>query len=70
MWNENSLREAINKRFAGYRLVLVSNRQPYAHQFRKGQPIRQRAVSGLVTGLKPMAKACHGLWVAHGDSSG
>jgi trehalose 6-phosphate synthase len=69
MWNEITLQEAINKRFADHRLVIVSNRQPYAHQFREGRVVLQRAVSGLVTGLEPVAKACHALWVAHGDGS-
>lgn len=69
MWNEHSLREAIDRRFADHRLVIVSNRQPYAHQFREGEVVMQRAVSGLVTGLEPVAKACHALWVAHGDGS-
>lgn len=69
MWNENTLRDAINKRFAAHRLVIVSNRQPYAHQFREGRPVMQRAVSGLVTCLEPLAKACNALWVAHGDGT-
>src|SRR5579884_2689139 len=69
MWNEISLRETIKKRFSDHRLVIVSNRQPYAHQFREGGIALQRAVSGLVTGLEPVAKACHALWVAHGDGS-
>ena len=69
MWTENSLRDAIDKRFADHRLVIVSNRQPYAHQFKEGRTVVQRAVSGLVTGLEPVAKACHALWVAHGDGT-
>jgi trehalose 6-phosphate synthase len=69
MSNEIGLRDAINKRFADHQLVIVSNRQPYAHQFREGHPVLQRAVSGLVTALEPIAKACHALWVAHGDGS-
>jgi trehalose 6-phosphate synthase len=69
MWTEKSLREAINKRFADHRLVIVSNRQPYAHQFKEGRTVVKRAVSGLVTGLEPVAKACGALWVAHGDGT-
>ncbi|HEX4999515.1 MAG TPA: trehalose-6-phosphate synthase [Terriglobia bacterium] len=69
MWNEKSLQEAINRRFGDHRLVIVSNRQPYSHQLREGRIVPQRAVSGLVAGLEPVAKACRALWVAHGDGS-
>jgi alpha,alpha-trehalose-phosphate synthase [UDP-forming] len=69
MGRDRSLQDAINKRFRNHRLVIVSNRQPYAHQFREGRIVMQRAVSGLVTGLEPVAKACQALWVAHGDGS-
>lgn len=69
MWDEGSLREVIDRRLSDHRLVIVSNRQPYSHQFREGQVVIQRAVSGLVTGLEPVAKAGQALWVAHGDGS-
>ena len=69
MWDEQGLREVIDRRFSDHRLVIVSNRQPYSHQFREGQVVIQRAVSGLVTGLEPVARAGHALWVAHGDGS-
>ena len=69
MWNQETLRDAINKRFADHQFVVVSNRQPYAHQFREGRVVLQRAVSGVVSGLEPVVKACRGLWVAHGDGT-
>jgi trehalose-6-phosphate synthase len=69
MWNQDALREIINKRFSDHQLVVVSNRQPYAHQYHEGRVVLQRAVSGVVTGLEPVVKACSGIWVAHGDGS-
>jgi trehalose 6-phosphate synthase len=69
MSSQTGLQEIINKRFADHRLVIVSNRQPYAHHLREGRIVTKRAVSGLVTGLEPVAKVCHALWVAHGDGS-
>jgi len=45
---------------------VVSNREPYMHQFRNGVPQMIVPAGGLVTALDPVLQACGGLWVAHG----
>jgi len=47
-------------------LVIVSNREPYMHQFVDGRPRMIVPAGGLVTALDPVLQACGGLWVAHG----
>ncbi|MBI4445788.1 MAG: trehalose-6-phosphate synthase [Acidobacteria bacterium] len=69
LWNQGNLQAAIAQRFSDHRLVVVSNRQPYVHHLREGKIICQHAISGVVTGLEPVVKACSGLWVAHGDGT-
>jgi trehalose 6-phosphate synthase len=50
-----------------YLLVVVSNRQPYSHIFKKRKIECQRGVGGVVTSLDPVMQACNGMWVAHGS---
>lgn len=47
-------------------VVVVSNREPYMHQFRDGRPYTIVPAGGLVSALNPVLQACGGLWVAHG----
>ena len=54
MWTKDSLADLIQTRFRGYRLILVSNREPYSHQYkgwRSGMhSSRQRRYGGVGTG--------------------
>jgi len=65
-WTRDRLRAHAIDALGGQALVVVSNREPYMHQFRDGKPVLVRPASGLVTGLDPVLQACGGLWVAHG----
>ncbi|MGH8566573.1 MAG: trehalose-6-phosphate synthase [Gammaproteobacteria bacterium] len=47
-------------------IVVMSNREPYMHQFQGDTPRIIRPAGGLVTALDPVLQACGGLWVAHG----
>ncbi|MDP3063793.1 MAG: trehalose-6-phosphate synthase [Chloroflexota bacterium] len=50
-------------------LVIVSNREPYIHEF-SGDTIRCVApASGLTTALDPVMRACGGTWIAHGSGT-
>ena len=47
-------------------LVVVANREPYAHQWGAGgDVVVERAPSGLVTAIEPVLRACGGTWIAH-----
>ena len=50
-------------------LVVIANRQPYAHEFTDGGVTVQRPASGLVTGIEPILRACGGTWIGHGGGS-
>lgn len=65
-WTRDRLRAHAINALGGQPLVVVSNREPYMHQFREGKPTLVRPASGLVTGLDPVLRATGGLWVAHG----
>lgn len=51
-------------------LVVIANREPYAHQRdRSGNVTVERPASGLVTGIEPILRACGGTWIAYGGGS-
>jgi len=68
MWTRDGLRKFIEENLGGYKLIVVSNREPYRHHFKKGEVICQRGAGGVITALDPVMKACHGVWIANGDS--
>lgn len=52
------------------RLVVVSNRAPYAHEWQPdGTSAIRRPASGLVTAIEPMLAATGGTWIAHASGS-
>ncbi len=67
VWTRERLRaRAIDSLGKDYQIVVMSNREPYMHQFQGGTPRIIRPAGGLVTALDPVLQACGGLWVAHG----
>jgi trehalose 6-phosphate synthase len=50
-------------------LVVIANREPYAHEWTDSGVVVQRPASGLVTGLEPILKASGGSWIAYGGGS-
>ena len=67
---ESALRAFARSQIAGGGLVVVANREPYAHEWQDDGSTRiERPVSGLVTGIEPMLRACGGTWVAHASGS-
>lgn len=69
-WNALRLKQALNRHLHGEKIVIVSNREPYVHQFAEDGSIDvQHPASGLVTALEPVMRACSGVWVAHGSGS-
>jgi trehalose 6-phosphate synthase len=66
MWTRQDLHRLITEKMGDYLLVVVSNRQPYSHIFKKRKIECQRGVGGVVTSLDPIMQACNGIWVASG----
>lgn len=64
------LRAFVNREIGDGRLVVIANREPYAHEFADdGSVVVQRPASGLVTGIEPVLRACGGTWVAYGGGT-
>ncbi|HVZ79863.1 MAG TPA: trehalose-6-phosphate synthase [bacterium] len=61
-----SLLELVGKKLKDRQLLLVSNREPYAHVMRDGKITVIRNAGGLTIALDSIARAFHSLWVCHG----
>ena len=69
VWNAGSLRALLTSTLQGDQVIVVSNRQPHSHELRAGSVQVRQSAGGLVTALEPIARACAGTWIAHGDGS-
>lgn len=61
---KEDLQRLVQEKLGDYLFVVVSNRQPYEHVFKKGKIECQRPSGGVVTALDPVLQACHGIWIA------
>jgi trehalose-6-phosphate synthase len=68
-WSPSSLKTILHDHLAGDQVIIVSNRQPYAHFWQDKRIVVQVPASGLVSALEPVMRACSGIWVAHGNGS-
>ncbi|MDR4469278.1 MAG: trehalose-6-phosphate synthase [Nitrospira sp.] len=68
-WSPASLRSILHEQLAGDQVLIVSNRQPYAHNWHDQNIVVQVPASGLVSALEPVMRACSGTWIAHGNGS-
>jgi trehalose 6-phosphate synthase len=68
-WSPTTLQELLRTTLPGAEVLIVSNREPYIHNYvRGGQDIAvQVPASGLVSALEPVIRACGGTWIAHGS---
>ena len=69
-WSAERVAEYFAAMFPSERLLVVANRQPLIHERQAdGSIVERQPASGVVTALEPLARACHGVWVAHGNGS-
>lgn len=67
VWSADRLRaHALAALGEAHELIVVSNREPYMHEWREGQARVIVPAGGLVTALDPVLQACGGVWIAHG----
>src|SRR3989338_5238597 len=66
MWTKEVLQQFVTDKMKDYHFVVVSNREPYVHVFKKGKVEYQRGVGGVISALDPVMQACGGIWVAYG----
>jgi len=67
LWTKESLANLIETKYRGYRLILVSNREPYSHQYKAGGVECTRPASGVTAALEPVMRVSGGVWIAHGS---
>jgi alpha,alpha-trehalose-phosphate synthase [UDP-forming] len=69
-WSPERVRDVYRKAFPQGRLLLVSNREPYAHMRNEaGEVTVQRPAGGLALALDPVLQAVGGTWIAWGHGS-
>jgi alpha,alpha-trehalose-phosphate synthase [UDP-forming] len=69
MWTRDALQDLIHAKLGAHRLILVANREPYLHRFVGGKIECLPPVSGMVSALEPIMRACGGVWIAHGSGN-
>ncbi len=68
VWTREVLNEFICSRMEGYKLIVVSNREPYSHRYTATGEIECiQPASGMASALDPVMRATGGLWIAHGS---
>lgn len=68
-WGPETLRQLLHDHLYGDTILVVSNREPYAH-VRTDHGIEvARPASGLVTAVEPVMCACSGTWIAQATGS-
>ena len=70
MWTKQDLQSLVQRQTGEYRLIIVSNRQPYVHNLVNGEPQYAMPVGGLTSALDPLMQACGGTWIAYGSGQG
>ena len=69
-WTPQALRQVASEHLHGEQIIVVSNREPYAHvRAADGTVQVQLPASGMVTALEPVMRACSGTWIAHGSGN-
>lgn len=66
-WTRDSLRRLIADKLAGYRFIVVANREPFIHRFTGDSIEVLRPASGMAAALDPIMDASGGTWIAHGS---
>lgn len=69
-WSPTTLKTILRDHLAGDEVLIVSNRQPYIHNWKDQHIEVLLPASGVVTALEPIMRACSGVWIAHGSGSG
>lgn len=68
-WTAEHLRSLLRTQLRGEQVIVLSNREPWVHEWDKGTITVHQPASGLVTALEPIVAACAGTWIAHGSGS-
>ena len=70
IWTRDRLRRLVNREIGDYRIIVVSNRQPYVHELVEGDLRVSTPAGGVTTAIDPLMQECAGTWIAHGGGAG
>ncbi|MFQ6028117.1 MAG: trehalose-6-phosphate synthase [Dehalococcoidia bacterium] len=70
MWTKRDLQRLVQREIGEFKLIIVSNRQPYIHELVAGEPQYVMPAGGLTSALDPLMQACGGTWIAHAGGKG
>ena len=60
----------MRREIGDYRLIVVSNRQPYIHELVEGEVRAGSPAGGVTTAIDPLMQECGGTWIAYSAGSG
>ena len=66
-WTRERLQQLIDERLSGWKIIVVSNREPFIHRHNGNGIECIQPASGMASGLHPILMASGGTWVAHGS---
>ncbi len=66
-WTGEQLKHIVGEKIGGHKFIVVSNREPFIHQYSDKGIQCITPASGMTTALFPIVNACGGIWVAHGS---
>ncbi|MHB1022894.1 MAG: alpha,alpha-trehalose-phosphate synthase (UDP-forming) [Acidobacteriaceae bacterium] len=69
MSTKAQLQELIQTELRGIKFIVVSNREPYIHNWKDGEIECSQPASGLASAIDPILRASGGVWVAHGSGT-
>jgi trehalose-6-phosphate synthase len=67
LWTAERLADHVRTKLNGNNLFVVSNREPYIHNWQGNEITVTVPASGLVTAIEPILRACNGTWIAQGS---
>ncbi len=68
IWSKESLHNLAKEKFPAHLLIVVSNREPYIHNYVDSKIKCETAVGGVTTALDSVMRATGGLWIACGST--
>ena len=70
VWDKEALKRLAQRELGDFKLIVVSNRQPYIHELIDGKLRYAVPSGGLATALDPLMQECGGTWIAYGGGKG
>lgn len=67
MLAKKEFQDFVLERLRDYKLIVVSNREPYIHRYSGDEIECVQPASGMAVALDPVMRACGGVWIAHGS---